>query len=144
MMYIAAQVVSIDLKIDPAVQQVMIIYKRIVRSASVFSMIPGANIVNHVTLAMLMCKAVINYFGVPSVSAATVQNILKSIIWDEMGHGVSVAFAKGVVTLGISGTSITLAGTPVFLTSTAINTPIVVPTNARLLLMLACNVMLSC
>ena len=71
MLYIAAQIARIDLKVDLAVTKTMQIYKRILKSASSVSMLPLGSTTHRVTVAVVVCKAVVNAFGVPSVTAAT-------------------------------------------------------------------------
>lgn len=141
MLYIAAQVARIDLKVDLAVTKTMQIYSRILKSASSLSAVPLANITNRVTVAVVVCKAVVNAFGVPSVTAATVQQIVKNVIWDDMGSNISVFVADCIATVGLFGTLI-LFGMPVFLAAGAVNIPIIVPATAELLLMLSCDVIL--
>ena len=141
MLYIAAQVARIDLKVDLAVTKTMQIYNQILKSASSVSVIPLANTTHRVTVAVVVCKAVVNAFGVPSVTAATVQQIVKNVIWDDMGSNISVFVADCIATAGVFGTLI-LFGMPVFLAAGAVNIPIIVTATAELLLMLSCDVIL--
>ena len=141
MLYIAAQVARIDLKADLAVTKTMQIYKRILKSAGSVSALPLGITTYRVTVAVAVCTAVVNAFGVPSVTAATVQQIVKSVIWDDMGRNFSVFMAECIATAGVLGTVI-LWGMPVFVAAGAINIPIIIPATAELLLMLSCDVIL--
>lgn len=141
MLYIAAQVARIDLKVDLAVTKTMHIYTRILKTASSVSMVPLGNTAHRVTVAVVVCKAVVHAFGVPSVTAATVQEIVKNVIWDDMGRNFSVFVADVIATTGVFGT-IAFFGAPVFLAAGAVNIPIIVPATAELLLMLACDIIL--
>ena len=141
MLYIAAQVARIDLKVDLAVTKTMQVYKRILKSASSVSAVPLGNTTHRVTVAVVVCKAVVNAFGVPSVTAATVQQIVKNVIWDDMGSNLSIFVADCIATVGVFGT-LTLFGMPVFLAAGVVNIPIIIPATAELLLMLSCDVIL--
>ena len=141
MMYIAAQIARIDLKVDLAVTKTMQIYKRTLKSASSMSVVPLGNSTNQVTVAVVVCKAVVNAFGVPSVTAAAVQQIVKNIVWDGMSRNLSVFLADVIAAAGIFGTLVT-GGIPVFLAAGAINIPLIIPATAQLLLMLSCDVIL--
>ena len=141
MLYIAAQVRCIDLKVDLAVSKTMQIYKRTLKSAATVTAIPLGNTANQVTVAVVICTAVVNAFGVPSVTAATVQHIVKNIVWDGMGHNLSLFMADVIATAGSLGTLL-FGGMPVFLAATALNVPLVIPATAQLLLMLSCDIIL--
>jgi len=141
MLYVAAQVARTDLKVDLAVMKTMQIYKRILKSATSVSVLPLGSTTNRVIVAVVVCKAIVNAFGVPSVTAGTVQQIVKNIIWDDMGSSLSVFFAECIATVGLFGTLL-LWGMPVFLAAGAVNIPLIVPATAELLLMLSCDVIL--
>lgn len=141
MSYIAAQVAQIDLKVDLAVTKTMQIYKRILKSASSVSAVPLGNCTYRLTVALVVCKAVVKAFGVSSVTAATVQQIVKNVIWDDMGRNFSVFIADCIAIAGVLGTVI-LWGAPVFLAAGVVNIPMIIPATAELLLMLACDVIL--
>ena len=140
LVYIAAQVTRIDLKIDLAIIETMRIYKRVVGSAVGAAFVPGGSSTNRVTVAIVVCKAIVASFGTPTVSAATIQEIVKSIIWDDVEHNFAAFLAELSVTGGFLGFLVT--GIPFFLVSGAVNVPLVVPATARLFLMLACDVIL--
>lgn len=141
MLYIAAQVARIDLKVDLAVTKTMQIYKRTLKSASGVAYIPLGNTANQVTVAVVVCKAVVNAFGVPSVTAATVQQIVKNIVWDGMGRNFSVFVADCIAAAGVFGTLV-FGGIPVFLAAGAVNIPLIIPATAQLLVMLSCDTIL--
>ena len=141
MLYIAAQVARIDLKVILAVTKTMQIYKRTLKVAGSVSAIPLGNTTYRVTVAALVCQAVVNVFGVPSVTVATVQQIIRNVIWDDIGSNFSVLMAEGIATAGVLGTLI-FWGMPVFLAAGAVNTGIMIPATAQLMLMLSCDVIL--
>ena len=140
-LYIAAQVTRRDLKVDLAVTETMRLYRRIVRSAAGAAFVPLASSSNRVTVSILICKAIVSCFGTPSVSAVTIQEIVKSIVWDDLEHNISIIFAEAVAVMGITG-SLALGGAPIFLASGVVNMTFAVPATARLFLMLACDVIL--
>ena len=141
MLYVAAQVARIDLKVDLAVTETMKIYRRVLKSAISVSAIPLGSTTNRVTVAVVVSKAVVNAFGVPSVTAATVQEIVKNIIWDDVGRSFGVLAAECIATAGVFGTLI-FGGMPFFLAAGAVNAPIIIPPTAELLLMLSCDLIL--
>ena len=141
MLYIAAQVARIDLKVDLALTKTMQIYKQTLKSAGSVSVIPLANTTNQFTVAVVVCKAVVNAFGVPSVSAATVQQIVKNIVWEGMGLNFSALMADCIATVGLFGTLV-FGGMPIFLAAGALNAPYMIPATAQLLLILSCDVTL--
>ena len=119
----------------------MRLYRRIVRSAAGAAFVPLASSSNRVTVAVLICKAIVACFGTPTVSGVTIQEIVKSVVWDDLEHNFSIVFAESMAVIGIGG-SIVLGGAPVFLASGIINMTFAVPATARLFLMLACDVIL--
>ena len=121
--------------------ETMRLYRRIVRSAAGAAFVPLASSSNRVTVSVLICKAIVGCFGTPTVSAVTVQEIVKSIVWDDLEHNLSIIFAETAAVLAIGG-SIVLGGAPIFLASGFINMTFAVPATARLFLMLACDVIL--
>lgn len=141
MLYIAAQIARIDLKVDLAVTKTMQIYKRTLKSASGMSVIPLGSSTNQVTVAVVVCKAVVHAFGVPTVTAAAVQQIVKNVVWDGMGRNLSVFVADVIAAAGVFGT-LAFGGIPVFLAAGPVNIPLIIPATAQLLLMLSCDVIL--
>ncbi|KAL9057437.1 MAG: hypothetical protein Q9206_002350 [Seirophora lacunosa] len=141
MLYVAAQVARIDLKVDLATTKTMQIYKRVVKSAGGTSLIPMATTTSRVTVGAVVCTAVVNAFGVPSVTAATVRQIVKSIIWDDLGGNFKVFLAECIAAAGIVRT-IGLFGMPVFLAAGALTAPVAIVATAELLLMLSCDLIL--
>ena len=141
-LYIAAQVRCIDLKVDLAVSKTMQIYKRTLKSAAAVAAIPLGNTANQVTVAVVICNAVVNAFGVPSVTAATVQHIVKNIVWDGIGRNFNLLMADVIATAGAFGTLCFGGVIPLFLVSAAVNMPLVIPATAQSLLMLSCDIIL--
>lgn len=139
--YVAAQVSNVDLKVDLAANDAMRIYKQTIKSLSATSFIPLASTTTRVTVAAVVCKAVVHSFGVPSVTSTTVQQIVKNVIWDDMGHNLSFFIAESITVCGVIG-SLAMGGMPVFLATSLVAAPLIVPATARLILMLACDVTL--
>ena len=139
--YVAAQVADVGLKIDLATNDVMRIYKQTIQSAAVTNMAPLAITTTRITVAALVCKSVVQSFGIPSVTPATVQQIVRNIVVDDMGHNASVFMAEAAATTGVVGTFV-LGGIPVFLATALIAASLAIPTISRLILMLACDVTL--
>jgi hypothetical protein len=104
LMYVAAQVANIDVKIDCAVLEVMKIYRDVIGTAAGLGMIPGASTTNRTAAAISVCRAVAKCFGLPTVDPKTIWKIMKLIIWDDLGHNITTALAEGiaVVDLGAS------------------------------------------
>lgn len=141
MSYIAAQRAHIDLKVDLAVTKMMQIYKHTIVSTGLVSAIPLGGSVNRVTVAAVVCKAILNAFGVRSVTANTVQQIIKNVIWDDMGRNFSVFIADCIAAVGILGTILS-GGIPVFLIANAVNAPINILATTSLMLMHSCDIIL--
>ena len=141
MLYVAAQVTRIDLKVDLAISQIMKVYKNTLASSSTVGMLPSASTTNRVTVAAVACKEVVTCFGIPGVSAVFVQELVRNILRDDLGHNIGIFFAEGISVVGL-GSTILLGGMPVFLASGMINAAIVIPATMRLFLMVACDVVL--
>ncbi|KAL9594238.1 MAG: hypothetical protein Q9219_007140 [cf. Caloplaca sp. 3 TL-2023] len=139
--YIAAQVNRVDLKVDVAIKRTMEIYRQTLMSTSAVGMFPLGSTTNRVTVAVVVCKAVVGVFGVPAVSSATVQEIIKNLIGDDLGRGFSVFIAECVAITGVFAT-VALWGIPVFLAAGLINFNLLIPATAALVLMLACDIIL--
>ena len=119
----------------------MRLYKHIVRSASASAIIPSGSQTTRITAAVMICKAIVACFGAPTVSGEAIQAIVKNIVWDDISHNFNLALVETISAVGILGTII-LHGAPVVLVSGAVNVPLAVPTTTRLMLMLACDVIL--
>jgi hypothetical protein len=119
----------------------MRIYKHTARNAAATSMVPGGASTHRVAVAALLCQAIVACFGVPAVSPKTIQSIVKSVIWEDMGNSIPLIFVEAVASVGLFGTLI-LGGMPVFLAAGLVNAPIAIPATTRLILMLATDVIL--
>ncbi|KAH9216224.1 hypothetical protein DL95DRAFT_460511 [Leptodontidium sp. 2 PMI_412] len=139
--YISAQVTRIDMKVDLAISETIRIYKHTVRGAAAAAFFPGGATTNRITVAAVVCNAIVTCFGVPTVSSETVLAILRSVIWEDIGQNFSLLLAESISTLGLLST-IALGGMPVFLASGLVNAPLVIPATTRLFLMLACDTIL--
>lgn len=128
-MYVAAQVARMDLKVDSAVRETMRVYKNTIKSTPALGLIPLASSSNRVAVAVAVCKALVNSFSGPSINVTTVQQIVKNVIWDDVEHNFNNLLAGTFAITWPLGTMI-------------INVALIVPSNIRLLLMLACDVTL--
>ncbi|KAK5686968.1 hypothetical protein LTS10_001104 [Elasticomyces elasticus] len=116
LLYIRAQVTRIDLKIDLALCEVARRYKRLIRSATGASFAPmGATITRKVSINQVT-KAIINCFGLPSVSANTAVEALRSSVWKSLGSNATLALAESLQIIGTIGTVFVL-GIPVWAVS---------------------------
>ena len=100
-----------------------------------------ASSTTRVSVSAAIVKDVVQCFGIPSVTPTTVLKIVEVQVLDDLGHNMSVAAAESIASAGMVGT-VLFGGLPLFLAAGAVNLPIVVPATVRLLLMLACDVML--
>ncbi|KAK5726643.1 hypothetical protein LTR15_002530 [Elasticomyces elasticus] len=138
LLYIRAQVTRIDLKIDLALCEVARRYKRLIRSATGASFAPmGATITRKVSINQVT-KAIINCFGLPSVSANTAVEALRSSVWKSLGSNATLALAESLQIIGTIGTVFVL-GIPVWAVSGGINSSYIVPATCRLFLTMACD-----
>jgi hypothetical protein len=135
-------VARIDSKIDLAKAETMRIYKSVLTSSSSLAAAPVMITTNRMSAATDLCRALITCFGMPKVSAETAFSIYRQTMPDDIGNGFAVAFAEAFAALGLFGTIITGGIVPVFLASEIVNVPLIVPANARLLLMLASDLIL--
>ena len=136
----AAQIADIDLKINSALFQTMKIYRRILHTTSALSVVPFAASSNRTASAISICKAIVQCFGLPTINYNTIYEIVKSNVWDDLGHNISVIVAEAISSLALTGTLFT--GMPIVLASGAITIPLVVPATMRLILMLATDLIL--
>lgn len=94
LLYIRAQVTRIDLKIDLALCEVNRRYKKLIRRATGTSYaVAGPSIVRK-TSTNNVTKAIINCFGLPSVSADTAVLALKNTVWKTWGTNMQLAGAE--------------------------------------------------
>lgn len=141
LIYVAAQVSNIDLKIDCAIIETMKVYRKVLGTTSALGLIPTAPTSNRTASAIAVCKAIVKCFGLPTINSDTIHQIVKCTLWDDLGHNLSIALAEGIATVGL-GASVLSGGMPIFLLSGAINLPLVVPATTRLMLMLASDLIL--
>lgn len=141
LLYIRAQVTRIDLKISLALDETMVVYKRILKSATGSGGIPMAASSNRMAAAINVCSVIINCFGLPRVTPETVFQICKANLLDDLGNGFAIFLSEGLAAVAMGATIVT-GGMPFFLIPMAINIPAVVPATTRLFLMLACDLIL--
>ena len=141
LVYVAAQVANIDMKVSCAIIETMQVYRDVLGTAAGLGLIPGAPSSNRTVAATSICRAILKCFGFPTVSPRTVWEIIKLNVWDDLGHNVAIACAEAIATLGLLAT-IGLGGMPVFLGSGTLNLPLVVPATTRLMLLLATDLIL--
>lgn len=141
LLYIRAQVARLELKVDLALENVMAIYQNVVRKSTLTAGLPAASSVNRKSGAIKLCEAILSCFGIPGVNGKTAFDVYGRNIFDKEGNSIATATADAIATVSVITTGI-FAGMPFFLISAGANVPLVVPTTARLLLMLACDLIL--
>ncbi|KAL8884032.1 MAG: hypothetical protein Q9215_007834 [Flavoplaca cf. flavocitrina] len=136
LLYIATQTASMNLKIDAAVKEVMKVYTDVLGTSSTAGLVvPIVSSKMRAASGMLVCSAIVQCFGLPSVSTQTVVEIMKNTIWEDAGDNL---VPVGVV----AGIGIGLFGAPFFLAGGAMNFQMAVPATARLMLSLAGDLIL--
>ena len=141
LLYVATQVADINLKVTAAISQVMKVYKSVLATATTLSFIPTAPSSNRTASAISICKTVVQCFGLPTVNYHAIYRIVSFNVWDDLPHHISTVLAEGVNVAGVLA-SIVTGGMPLFLASTAVNFPMIVPATTRLMLMLASDLIL--
>ena len=141
LIYVAAQVASINMKIDCAIIEAMKVYRDALGTAAGLGLIPTAPTTNRAASAIAICRAIVNCFGLPTLNTTNIWEIVKLNLWDDANHNLFVAFVEGIATLGITG-SVVLGGMPVFLAAGVVNLPLLVPATSRLMLLLASDLIL--
>lgn len=141
LIYVAAQVANIDMKINCAIIETMKVYREVLGTAAGLGLIPGAPSANRTAAATSICVAVVKCFGLPTIDSKTIWQIIKLNIYDDLGHNISIAFAEAIATFGLLS-SIALHGMPVCLVSGLVNLRLVVPATTRLMLLLATDLIL--
>lgn len=88
-------------------------------------------------------KAIVNCFGLPTVSAAAAIDALKKNVWTTAGTNVTLALAEGFNLFGILAAAATggMAGGAILITG-GINSVAVVPATCRLFLMMSADLTL--
>lgn len=119
----------------------MKIYKQVLGTVSALSWAPGSSSTNRAASAISICKAIVQCFGLSTVTSQTVLEIVKRVVWDDAGHNLLIAFSEAIATLGIVVT-VGFGGMPFFMAAGAFNFPLVVPATTRLMLMLASDLIL--
>ena len=120
--------------------EVMRQYKKLIRSATGASFAPGGASITQKVTTTQVTKAIINCFGLPTVTANTAIEALKANVWKPLGSNVTLALAETLHLIGLTAT-VFVAGIPVYLITGAINSSYVVPTTCRLFLIMATDLM---
>lgn len=136
LLYIRAQVTRIDLKIDLALCEVNKRYKKLVRRATGTAYALGGATINRKASTNNVTKAVIECFGLPSVSADVAIEALKNTVWKTWGTNMQLAMAEVLQLVGVTGTVFAM-GIPAWLITGSINASYVVPATCRLFLIMA-------
>ncbi|KAL8881229.1 MAG: hypothetical protein Q9192_007845 [Flavoplaca navasiana] len=102
---IATQTASMNLKIDAAVKEVMKVYTEALGTPSTAGLaIPTVSLKVRAASATLVCSAIVQCFGLPSVSNQTVLEIMKNTVWDDAGDNVvSTGTVAGIGSIGVLG-----------------------------------------
>ncbi|KAL0764341.1 hypothetical protein CaCOL14_013183 [Colletotrichum acutatum] len=141
LLYIRAQVARLDLKVDLALEAVMAIYKNVIRKSTLTAGLPASSSMNRKSGAIKLCKAILSCFGISGVDGKTVFEVYGKSIFDKEGNSIATAAAEAIATVSVITTGI-FAGIPFFLVSAGSNVPLVIPTTARLMLMVSCDLIL--
>lgn len=94
LLYIRAQVTRIDLKVDLAICEIMRRYRRLLRSSTGSAFAPMGSTINRKISTTAVTRAVINCFGLPTVSAEAAIEALKASVWHLSGTNATLAFAE--------------------------------------------------
>ncbi|KAK3063772.1 hypothetical protein LTR53_018773, partial [Teratosphaeriaceae sp. CCFEE 6253] len=97
----------------------------------------GATFARKVSIEQVT-KAIINCFGLPTVSANTALGSLKSNVWGGIGSKLTLALAESFQTIGVVG-SFFAGGIPAWAVTGTINSAYIVPATCRLFLTMACD-----
>ena len=98
----AAQVADIDLKINLAIMETMRIYRRVLGTTSILGFVPTAALGDFTVSAISISRAIVHCFGLPTMSSNTIYEIVKTSIWDDMGHYVSITIAQAIIPLPLA------------------------------------------
>lgn len=143
LLYIRAQTSRIDLKIDLALCEIMRRYKKLIRSSTGSSFAPMGATINRKVSTNNVTKAIVNCFGLPTVSADAAIEALKKNVWVTTGTNVTLALAEGFNLFGILAAVATGGmGAGAILITGGINSVAVVPATCRLFLMMSCDLTL--
>ena len=116
-------------------------YKRLIHSTTGSSFAPGGATINRKASTVAVTKAIINCFGLPTVSADTAVESLKTNVWSTLGSNVALVLADSFQVIGLVGT-VAAAGIPAWMVTGAINSTYVVPTTCRLFLIMSLDLTL--
>ncbi|KAK6853685.1 hypothetical protein PG995_010497 [Apiospora arundinis] len=141
LLYIRAQVARIDLKMSLAIGETMRIYRNVLKSSISVASVPLLTTTNRFSAAVELCRVILTCFGIPSVTPGVAFDICKKHIFDDIGSDFAVFFAECIASVSMVA-SIGSFGLPFFLIPMTMNVPLVVPAAERLILMLACDLIL--
>ena len=113
-------------------------YKKLIRSATGTAYALAGPSINRKVATNAVTKAIINCFGLPTVSSDMAVAALKASVWNTTETNVILALASGLQLIGITGT-VFAAGIPAWLVTGSINASYVVPATCRLFLIMACD-----
>ena len=116
-------------------------YRPLVKTATGVSFTPIGASTHRKTAAAKVCTAILNCFGLPSVSSQTAIANMKQNVWDHLGFDFFMAIAEGLNLFGVAGTGIA-GGVPAVLVTGAISVPLVVPSTCRLFLTMSADLIL--
>ncbi|MCJ1378236.1 hypothetical protein MMC17_001333 [Xylographa soralifera] len=131
---VAINVINLDDKIDLAVSTTMRYYKHAVRWASV--PIPGVGITTQLSIAYLICRAVVESFGFTNIDPPFVERIVTTIVLKNSKRATLMILGE---TLSLVGLIFAPFGGAVLSTVQALAS---VPATASAVLMCACDVIL--
>jgi hypothetical protein len=141
LLFLRAQATLLDLKVRLALAETRKTYKNILVSSSTVGGLPGASTTNRTAAAIEVCRTIVVCFGISSITPDTIFEICKANLWDDLGNNIRITVAEISALCGLGSTILT-GGMPLFLIPMATNVPLVVLATTRLVLMLACDVIL--
>lgn len=94
LLYVRAQVARVDLKIEAALFDCMRRYKILASTATGLSFAPIAPSTHRKAASFKACQAIMNCFGLPSVSAEAAIAALKTNVWMHDGLDVAMLLAE--------------------------------------------------
>ena len=121
-----------------ALAEVLRRYKKLIRSSTGSSFAPFGATVNRRVSTNMVTKAIINCFGLPTVSAEVAVEALNTNVWSALGSNIVLALAETFHLIGCVGTGFA-AGIPAWAVTGAINSTYVVPATCRLFLIMSCD-----
>ncbi|KAF6841016.1 hypothetical protein CMUS01_03680 [Colletotrichum musicola] len=127
--------------VSKAISEAMRVYRNVLLSSTAMAGVPLGSTTNRFSGATNLCQTIVTCFGVQGVNKETIFAVYKANVVDDFGNSLATAVAEATSAMSLFCT-IALGGLPLILVPMVSNIPLVVPTTARLLLMLSCDLIL--